>query len=93
MFGFTILPAPVFGLDGGALTHLVVIVLAIGLVPVLVASWLFELTPEGLARNNTVDHDSTCPPSAGRLNAGHHCDARNRRSPAVEIVLGRTRLG
>ena len=57
--------APVFGLSD-PLTRLVVIVLAIGLVPVLVASWLFELTPEGLARDNTVDHDAPARRNAAK---------------------------
>jgi tetratricopeptide (TPR) repeat protein len=57
--------APGFGLSD-AVTRLVVIVLAIGLVPVLVASWLFELTPEDLARNNKVDHDAPARRNAAR---------------------------
>jgi TolB-like protein/Tfp pilus assembly protein PilF len=46
---------PAFGL-GDAAVRLVVIVLAIGLVPVLVFSWLFDLTPDGLRREKDVDH-------------------------------------
>jgi hypothetical protein len=36
--------------------RIVVIVLAIGFVPALVFSWIFELTPEGLKRENSLDH-------------------------------------
>jgi len=48
---------PVFGV-GDATLRAVVIVLVIGLVPVVVASWLFELTPEGLRREREVDHEA-----------------------------------
>jgi len=46
---------PAFGL-GDTAVRLVVIVLAIGFVPVLVFSWLFDLTPEGLRREKDTDH-------------------------------------
>ena len=38
---------PVFGLADGTI-RVVVIVLAIGLVPIVIVSWAFEVTPEGL---------------------------------------------
>ncbi len=47
---------PVYGLSDDAI-RLVVNVLAIGLVPVLVLSWVFEWTPEGLKRDADVAQD------------------------------------
>jgi TolB-like protein len=47
--------APMFGLSEAA-ARLIVISMAIGLVPVLVVSWLFELTPEGFRRESDVKH-------------------------------------
>lgn len=47
--------APLFGV-GDETARLIVILLAIGLVPVLVVSWLFELTPDGFRRERDVDH-------------------------------------
>ena len=47
--------APLFGLSE-AVARLIVIFMAIGFVPVLVVSWLFELTPEGFRREQDVDH-------------------------------------
>jgi len=49
----TILPA--FGF-GDAAVRYATIAFAIGLVPVLVLTWVFELTPEGLKRESEVDH-------------------------------------
>ena len=48
---------PVFGLSDAAI-RTVVILLALGLVPVTVLAWAFELTPEGLVREADVDHTS-----------------------------------
>ena len=66
-------------MDGGdiALSVLrvaVVIVLAIGLVPAVILSWVFEWTPEGLRR----DSDVTTPAPAVRT-SGHAGEAE--RSP------------
>ena len=41
-------------------------VLAIGLVPVLVLSWVFEWTPDGLKRDVDVDHDAAQAPLGAR---------------------------
>ena len=49
--------APLFGISDGV-ARLIVIVLAIGLVPALVLSWVFEWTSEGLKKEGQVDHDS-----------------------------------
>jgi TolB-like protein/thioredoxin-like negative regulator of GroEL len=46
---------PVYGLSDEAI-RLVVNILAIGLLPVLVLSWVFEWTPEGLKRDAEADH-------------------------------------
>ena len=43
-----------------------VLVLVLGLVPVLIGSWLFELTPEGLAQDRAVDHDAPSRRDAAR---------------------------
>jgi len=53
---------PAFGF-GDPAVRVVVIVLAIGLVPAVVFSWLYEVTPEGIRREGTVDHGA---PSAVR---------------------------
>jgi TolB-like protein/predicted membrane channel-forming protein YqfA (hemolysin III family) len=59
--------APLFGIVEST-ARLIVILMAIGLVPVLVVSWLFELTPEGFKREEEVDHDAaTSRASARRL--------------------------
>lgn len=59
---------PVFGLSDAAIRG-VVIMLAIGLVPVMVVAWVFELTPEGLVRDSEVDRGSVAAKtSTERLN-------------------------
>jgi len=45
---------PLFGFDGTPV-RIVVIVLAIGLVPSMIFTWVFELTPEGLTRDKDID--------------------------------------
>jgi TolB-like protein len=55
---------PVFGLSDAAI-RTVVILLALGLVPVAILAWAFELTPDGLVREADVDHAS----EASRANA------------------------
>lgn len=47
---------PVFGADSGTL-RIVVILVAIGFVPAVVAAWLYELTPQGLKRDDGVEPD------------------------------------
>jgi TolB-like protein/Tfp pilus assembly protein PilF len=56
---------PLYGLSDGAI-RLVISVLAIGFIPVLVVSWVFELTPEGLKRDADVDHSEPGPVAAGK---------------------------
>jgi TolB-like protein len=58
---------PAFGLPGWALRG-VIVLLAIGLVPALVFSWLYELTPEGFRRDAEVDPArSIAPQTAQRM--------------------------
>lgn len=48
---------PLFGFDETP-ARVVVIVLAIGIVPVLVMAWAFEWTPQGFVRDREADHDA-----------------------------------
>ncbi|MCK5364616.1 MAG: hypothetical protein KAR22_16685, partial [Gammaproteobacteria bacterium] len=56
---------PVYGLSDAA-TRLVITVMAIGLVPVLVISWVFELTPEGLKKEQDVDRSRSITRRSGK---------------------------
>jgi len=56
---------PLFGF-GDTPARIVVIVLAIGFVPVLVVAWAFELTPEGLKRDSEVDPTRSIAPKTGQ---------------------------
>ena len=56
---------PAFGF-GDAAIRTVVIVLAIGLVPVVIFAWAFELTPEGLKREKDVDRSQSVAPRTGK---------------------------
>ena len=73
--------APLFGLSE-AVARLIVIFMAIGFVPVLVVSWLFELTPEGFRREQDVDHAAPA-----RRIAARRLDERSIR-PASRIRTG-----
>lgn len=48
---------PAFGF-GGAAVRSVVILLSVGLIPVLVLAWVFELSPEGLKRDAKVERSA-----------------------------------
>lgn len=62
----TLLPA--FGVPGWVL-RATIILLAIGFVPVLIFAWIFELTPQGLKRDEDVSPDeSIAPQTAQRMN-------------------------
>lgn len=50
----TLLPAYGFG-DGAIRTS--VAVLAVGFVPVVMLSWMFQLTPNGIVKQSDIDHD------------------------------------
>jgi len=59
---------PMFGAPDW-IARSVVVLLAIGLVPALVVSWAFELTPQGLKRDEDVlPQDSIAPLTAQRMN-------------------------
>jgi TolB-like protein/Tfp pilus assembly protein PilF len=56
---------PAFGFSD-ALIRIVTIVLAIGLVPVVILAWAFELTPEGLKREREVDRNQSITHHTGK---------------------------
>jgi len=56
---------PLFGFGDGP-TRLVVIMLAIGFIPVLIFSWAFELTPQGLMRESEIDPDRSITAHTGK---------------------------
>ena len=56
---------PAYGLPPGALTALIT-VLVIGLVPVAIVSWVFELTPDGLKRDADVAPGAAAAPGRTR---------------------------
>ncbi len=56
---------PVFGF-GDAGIRLVIIVLAIGLIPALILSWAFEITPEGLKKEKDVDRSQSVTAHTGK---------------------------
>src|SRR3954452_16355948 len=59
---------PMFGTPDW-LPRSVVILLAIGFLPALIFSWVFELTPEGLKRDEDVTpEESIAPQTARRMN-------------------------
>jgi adenylate cyclase len=60
----TVLPA--FGFGGGAV-RAVIIALMIGFVPAMVMAWAFELTPEGVKREQDLDHSSALAQRTNRL--------------------------
>jgi TolB-like protein/Tfp pilus assembly protein PilF len=56
---------PMFGAPEW-LPRTIVILLAIGFVPAVIFSWVFELTPEGLKREEDVTRDRSITPQTGR---------------------------
>jgi TolB-like protein len=56
---------PAFGF-GDAAVRIATIVLAIGLVPALILAWAFELTPEGLKKDEDVDRTLPVSVKAGK---------------------------
>jgi TolB-like protein/Tfp pilus assembly protein PilF len=59
----TILPA--FGF-GDSIVRYVTIAAAIGLLPVLILSWAFELTPEGLKKDSEIERAESIAPQTGK---------------------------
>jgi adenylate cyclase len=56
---------PVYGLSDATI-RLVVTLLAIGLLPVVVLAWAFELTPEGLKKDKDVDRSQSITLRTGK---------------------------
>src|SRR3954453_20179582 len=56
---------PMFGAPDW-LPRSIVILLAIGFVPALIFSWVFEVTPEGLKRDVDVPPERSIAPQTGR---------------------------
>src|SRR5881394_2193006 len=56
---------PMFGAPDW-LPRSIVILLAIGFLPALIFSWVFELTPEGLKRDDEVPPEESIAPQTGR---------------------------
>jgi TolB-like protein/lipoprotein NlpI len=56
---------PAFGYSDAAI-RIVVIAFSIGLVPVLILAWAFELTPEGLKKDKDLDRNESPSPKAGK---------------------------
>lgn len=55
LFGFSDTPA-----------RIIVVVLAIGFIPVIVFAWAFELTPDGLKKDRDVDRSQSITPHTGK---------------------------
>src|SRR5438477_7191963 len=56
---------PMFGAPDW-LPRSIVVLLVIGFVPALIFSWVFELTPQGLKRDEDVRPEESIAPKAGR---------------------------
>ena len=56
---------PVYGLSDAAI-RMVVSLLAVGLLPVLIIAWAFELTPDGIRKEQDVDRSRSITPQTGR---------------------------
>jgi TolB-like protein/predicted Zn-dependent protease len=56
---------PVYGMSDGAI-RLVVTLLAIGLIPVVILAWAFELTPEGFKKDKDVDRSQSVSLQSGK---------------------------
>src|SRR5438270_11375690 len=56
---------PMFGAPDW-LPRSIVILLAIGFIPALIFSWVFELTPQGLKRDEDVRPEESIAPQTGR---------------------------
>jgi len=56
---------PAFGY-GEAPVRIATVIFAIGLVPMLIIAWAFELTPEGLKKESEVDRSQSITPQTGK---------------------------
>ena len=57
---------PIYGLSQDSIRY-VVTALAIGLIPVLILAWAFELTPEGLKRDKDIDRSQPVSMKTGKV--------------------------
>jgi TolB-like protein/Flp pilus assembly protein TadD len=57
---------PIYGLSQDSIRY-VVTALAIGLIPVLILAWAFELTPEGLKRDKDIDRSQPVSMRTGKV--------------------------
>jgi adenylate cyclase len=57
---------PIYGISDSAV-RVVVTVLAIGLLPVLIFAWVFELTPEGLRKEKDIDRSASVTHRTGKI--------------------------
>ncbi|MGH8122915.1 MAG: hypothetical protein ACREPT_09110 [Rudaea sp.] len=78
----TVLPA--FDVGSWVLRALIV-VLAIGFVPVLIVSWVFELTPQGLKRDEDVSPQESIAPQTARRPLSAIIGLRGTRTPAQRM--------
>ena len=62
---------PMFGAPEW-LPRTIVVLLAIGFVPAVIFSWVFELTPQGLKREDDVAPEQSITPQTGRATDGPH---------------------
>jgi len=56
---------PVYGFSDAAI-RFVISALAVGLIPVVILAWAFELTPEGFRKEQDVDQPQPVAPQAGK---------------------------
>jgi TolB-like protein len=56
---------PAFGFGDGAV-RIAVLMMGIGAIPVLIMAWAFEITPEGVKRENEVDRSQSITTQTGR---------------------------
>jgi TolB-like protein/lipoprotein NlpI len=56
---------PVYGLSDASI-RIVITLLGIGLIPVLIFAWVFEMTPEGLKKESEVDRTRSITPYTGK---------------------------
>src|SRR5437764_11084824 len=92
---------PMFGAPEW-LPRSIVILLALGFVPAVIFSWVFELTPQGLKRDEDVAPEHSIAPQTGRrmdrmiiavllVALGYFCFDKFVRTPGKEAaVVGRS---
>ena len=56
---------PAFGFGDGAV-RIAVLIMGIGAIPVLILAWAFEITPEGVKRENEVDRSQSITGQTGQ---------------------------